>query len=238
MATDDAGAPSHLVRDDWHEEDGTAADDGLEETHSFATDVEVVEYEVDATDDEVQEEGSANAEDGEADTAAADDEEAGSDEEYDEEAGSADKYDEEAETAAADEEGIYEDDVELSSSGDADEGAATANDPMQVDPGEDGVETGGGTFAGSANDVAEDDGKGGDDQDDGEGVDMDGVVVGGDANRAAGQGGVASVPGCWRVGLMTWAHSHGHEGVTATADGPLWAPLYWLRGRSASVGHK
>jgi len=49
-----------------------------------------------------------------------------------------------------------------------------------------GVATGGGTIAGSANGVAEDDGKGGDDQDEWEGVDMDGGVDGGDTHRAAG----------------------------------------------------
>jgi len=50
------------------------------------------------------------------------------------------------------------------------------------------------------------------------------------------RGGGAIVPGCWRVGLMTWAHSHG--AVTATADGPLWPPLCWFGGRNASVGQQ
>ena len=80
-------------------------------------------------------------------------------------------------------EGLYEDHMVVSDMDDTEEGAAMAHDPMQVDLGENGVEAGGGTIAGSANGVSDDVGEAGADQDDGEGVDMDGGV---DANMAAG----------------------------------------------------
>jgi len=215
------------------EEDSTDTDGG-DEDGSADTDDDDEDASADADDDKKK--GSGDADDKEGGSRDADGQKKGSGDADDKEGGSGDADDKKGGSGDADDnedsEGICESDLDVSDMVDADEGAATANDPMQVDPREDGVATGCGTFAGSVNGVVEDGGKGGDDQHDGVGVDMGGVVDGGDANRAAGWVGGAIVPACWRVGLMTWAHSHG--GVAATANGPLWAPLYSL-GRTQCV---
>jgi len=204
-ATDDAGAASHPVVDGGQEEDGTAANGGREEgtpsTETIYQKMEMVDVPMDEDDDEKgsgdagddDEEGSGDADvdDEEGSGDADDDDEEGSGDADDTKEGSGDADDKKEGSGDADDQkegsdGLYEEDEDVTSMVDADEGAATANDPMQVDPGEDGVATGGGTIAGSANGVAEDDGKGGDDQDEWEGVDMDGGVDGGDTHRAAG----------------------------------------------------
>ena len=189
-ATDDEGAASHPpVVDDGQEEDGTAADGGREEgTPSSETVYELVDC---STDEDGDKDGSGDADGKEGGSGDADDKEGGSGDADGKEGGSGDADGQkqgrgDADDDNEDSEGIYESDVDVSDMVDADEGAATANDPMQVDPPEDGVATGCGTVAGSVNGIVEDGGKGGDDQHDGVGVDMGGVVDGGDANRATG----------------------------------------------------
>jgi len=161
-----------------NDEDDSTDTDGDDEDGIADRDDDDEDGSADADDDKKKGSGEADAKEG--GSGDADDTEEGSGDADGQKQGSGDAVDNE------DSDGIYESEVDVSDMFDADEGAALANDPMQVDPRGDGVATGCGTFAGSVNDVVEDDGKGGDDQHDGVGVDMDGVVDGGDANRAAG----------------------------------------------------
>ena len=239
VATDDAGALSHRVVDAGHQEDGTAADGGLEEGNpSFDDSSTIVELVfVSASEDGGQEgdsgvadndeQGSGDADNNDQGSGDSDNDDQGSGDADNEDHSSGDADDNEQGSGDADDQmqgsgevdvqkqgsgdadekegsgGLYEDDMVVSDMDDTEEGAAMAHDPMQGDLGENGVEAGGGTIAGSANGVAEDYGKGGGggtiagsangvseddgeagaDQDDREGVDMD---VGVDANMAAG----------------------------------------------------